>query len=869
MAGAQDPERVLGRRSGRQPAVVGRHSRLRSVAAMTLDPPRRRRPARRGDRATATPSTPTRRGSTGSTSIPVPDGDTGTNMALTLDVGGRGARRRRRRPGRGVQGDQPRLAHGRPGQLRRDPLADPPGHRRAWWPTPTAFDGHERGRRRSPRRPTAAYERGDAAGRGHDPHRRPRGGRGGRRRRPTAAATSSTVLEAARAAGRRRARAHARACCRCSRRPGWSTPAAPGSCSCSTCCSTSSTAGRCPSPTEVEGAGVHASRCPATPSGGEHGDIADLRYEVMYFLEAPDDAIPAFKDVWAGIGDSIVVVGGDGIWNCHIHTDDIGASIEAAIDIGPPRKIRVTDLLEQVEEERWVREAAERRRRGAGRTAHAGHLRGRRRGHRRRHPPHLPLARRAGDRHRRPVDEPVDRRAARGGRGGAGRPGRDPAEQQEHHPGGRAGRRPHRPRPCASCPPRGIAEGFAALLAYDPEADGDDNADEMAEAAAQRRRRRGHPGRARLDAATSARSPRATGSASPATASARSSADLGRRRHRAARRAGRRRATRSSRSSRARAPAPAPPAASPSGWPSTAPAPTPRSTTAASRSTRTSSASSSGRRRLARPRRAAGHRPEGRRARSGPRRSTKIEIETVLDLLTHYPRRYIDKTKQSAIRDLRGRRGDLGVRPGACRRHVGPGPRTRQGPHRAPHHRRLRLPADHVLQPAVARPPAPRGHRGDVLRQGHRVPGPAADGEPGDRPARRGRPAADRRHLPAVRQGCGSTRRTSAAGSARRCGAPASSSTRCPTWVLDRLDLVDRTAAFRGIHLPETMREARGGPRAGSCSTSCSASSSRSCCASGASRRPARASSTTSTATLVRPLPRRGCRSSSPATRRR
>ncbi|MGI8936613.1 MAG: DAK2 domain-containing protein [Iamia sp.] len=87
-------------------------------------------------------------------------------------------------------------------------------------------------------------------------------------------------------------------------------------------------------------------------------DVGDLRYEVMYFLEAPDETIPAFKDVWGGIGDSIVVVGGDGIWNCHIHTDDIGASIEAAVDIGRPRSIRVTDLLEQVEEERWVREGA-------------------------------------------------------------------------------------------------------------------------------------------------------------------------------------------------------------------------------------------------------------------------------------------------------------------------------------------------------------------------------------------------------------------------------------------------------------------------------------------------------------------------------
>ena len=91
--------------------------------------------------------------------------------------------------------------------------------------------------------------------------------------------------------------------------------------------------------------------------GGHAGDIADLRYEVMYLLEAPDEAIPAFKDVWAGIGDSIVVVGGDGLFNCHIHTDDIGPAIEAAIEIGRPSKIRVTDLLEEVEEERWVAEA--------------------------------------------------------------------------------------------------------------------------------------------------------------------------------------------------------------------------------------------------------------------------------------------------------------------------------------------------------------------------------------------------------------------------------------------------------------------------------------------------------------------------------
>jgi uncharacterized protein len=97
-----------------------------------------------------------------------------------------------------------------------------------------------------------------------------------------------------------------------------------------------------------------------TPETGKH--VSELRYEVMYLLEAPDEAMPAFREVWAGIGDSIVVVGGDGIYNCHIHTDEVGGAIEAAIEIGRPRQIRVTDLLDElheIEEERWVREAAQ------------------------------------------------------------------------------------------------------------------------------------------------------------------------------------------------------------------------------------------------------------------------------------------------------------------------------------------------------------------------------------------------------------------------------------------------------------------------------------------------------------------------------
>jgi uncharacterized protein len=98
----------------------------------------------------------------------------------------------------------------------------------------------------------------------------------------------------------------------------------------------------------------------ATPPAVEahlHGDdVSSLRYEVMYLLHADDAMIPAFKDTWSALGDSIVVVGGEGLWNCHVHTNDIGAAVEAGIEAGRPAKIRVTDLLEEVEEEQWVRE---------------------------------------------------------------------------------------------------------------------------------------------------------------------------------------------------------------------------------------------------------------------------------------------------------------------------------------------------------------------------------------------------------------------------------------------------------------------------------------------------------------------------------
>ena len=93
-------------------------------------------------------------------------------------------------------------------------------------------------------------------------------------------------------------------------------------------------------------------------ANGAGVDVSELRYEVMFLLEIDDTKSREFKLKWGEIGDSIVVVGGDGLYNCHVHTNDIGPAIEAPILLGGrPHQIRVTDLFEEVAEEHEKREA--------------------------------------------------------------------------------------------------------------------------------------------------------------------------------------------------------------------------------------------------------------------------------------------------------------------------------------------------------------------------------------------------------------------------------------------------------------------------------------------------------------------------------
>ncbi|MGW1375579.1 DAK2 domain-containing protein [Streptomyces sp. NPDC002446] len=88
-----------------------------------------------------------------------------------------------------------------------------------------------------------------------------------------------------------------------------------------------------------EAAGCEAAVRTAAEGCGEPDGPA---FEVIYLLEAGDAAVARLRTRLDGLGDSLVVVGGDGLWNVHVHVDDAGAAVEAGIEAGRPYRIRIT-----------------------------------------------------------------------------------------------------------------------------------------------------------------------------------------------------------------------------------------------------------------------------------------------------------------------------------------------------------------------------------------------------------------------------------------------------------------------------------------------------------------------------------------------
>ncbi|MEU0849237.1 DAK2 domain-containing protein [Streptomyces flaveolus] len=87
----------------------------------------------------------------------------------------------------------------------------------------------------------------------------------------------------------------------------------------------------------------HARVDHAGQEGAGECDAADgPAFEVIYLLEAEDTAVARLRQRLDALGDSLVVVGGDGLWNVHVHVDDAGAAVEAGVEAGRPYRIRIT-----------------------------------------------------------------------------------------------------------------------------------------------------------------------------------------------------------------------------------------------------------------------------------------------------------------------------------------------------------------------------------------------------------------------------------------------------------------------------------------------------------------------------------------------
>jgi len=88
----------------------------------------------------------------------------------------------------------------------------------------------------------------------------------------------------------------------------------------------------------------------ADHDGGDVGlpEPGGPAYEVMYLLsDSTEEAVSALREKLDALGDSVLVVGGGDIWNVHVHVDDVGAAIQAGIEAGRPHRIVVTHFGDQ------------------------------------------------------------------------------------------------------------------------------------------------------------------------------------------------------------------------------------------------------------------------------------------------------------------------------------------------------------------------------------------------------------------------------------------------------------------------------------------------------------------------------------------
>lgn len=91
----------------------------------------------------------------------------------------------------------------------------------------------------------------------------------------------------------------------------------------------------------------HVQRARGEIAMREAGSL-EFRFEVQYLLDAPDGSAGALRSSLECFGDSVVVVAAGGLTSVHVHTNDVGAVVEEGLRFGRPSRIEVTYFADQI-----------------------------------------------------------------------------------------------------------------------------------------------------------------------------------------------------------------------------------------------------------------------------------------------------------------------------------------------------------------------------------------------------------------------------------------------------------------------------------------------------------------------------------------
>ncbi|HVL33236.1 MAG TPA: DAK2 domain-containing protein, partial [Actinomycetota bacterium] len=91
----------------------------------------------------------------------------------------------------------------------------------------------------------------------------------------------------------------------------------------------------------------------ATPASAVMGSECEgpsltFAYEVQYVLQSSDESIPAFRELLGTIGDSVAVIGGNGSWRVHVHTNDRARAVALGEAIGTVSDIEEVSFAQQI-----------------------------------------------------------------------------------------------------------------------------------------------------------------------------------------------------------------------------------------------------------------------------------------------------------------------------------------------------------------------------------------------------------------------------------------------------------------------------------------------------------------------------------------